>query len=152
VGHADEAKAAAIGAGLPIAEPLASMVCDIGGGTTEVAVMSLADDVAEPLSVRVGGDAHGPAIVDYLRRHYSSADRPARRRAAADRHRQRLPAGRGTGRRGQRRVDTVSGLPRKATITSEEIRQALADPLGSDRRGDQAPRWTTAAVPTWPPT
>src|SRR6185295_19848756 len=62
-----EAMAAAIGAGLPIAEPVASMICDIGGGTTDVAVLSLGDVVASQ-SVRVAGDAMDRAIVDYLKR------------------------------------------------------------------------------------
>jgi rod shape-determining protein MreB len=121
------AKAAAIGVGLPIAEPVASMVCDIGGGTTEVAVMSLGDVVASR-SIRIGGDAMDQAVVDYLRRHYSL--RIGLR--AAERLRidigsaflleeERVDEVRG--------LDAVSGLPRKATITSEEIREALAEPL-----------------------
>ena len=122
-----KAKAAAIGAGLPVAEPLASMVCDVGGGNTEVAVLSLAQTVAAQ-SIRTGGDHMDRAIVDYLRRHYSLRDRTACRRAAADRHRQRRPleeelVAEVSG------VDTASGLPRKATVTSEEVRQALGDPL-----------------------
>jgi len=122
-----EAKAAAIGAGLPIAEPVASMVCDIGGGTTEVAVMSLADVVASQ-SIRTGGDEMDQAIVDYLRRHYSlRIGLPAAERLRIDigsaypLEEERVQEVRG--------LDTVSGLPRKATITSEEIREALGDPL-----------------------
>jgi len=123
----EEAKAAAIGVGLPIAEPVASMVCDIGGGTTEIAVMSLADTVAAH-SVRTGGDDMDRAIVEYLKRHYSlRIGLPAAERL-------RIDAGSAfpleqeqveevTG------IDTVSGLPRRATVTSEEIRQALGDPL-----------------------
>ena len=122
-----EAKAAAIGAGLPVAEPVASMVCDIGGGTTEVAVMSLADVVASQ-SIRTGGDEMDQAVVDYLRRHYSlRIGLPAAERLRIDvgsaypLEEERVQEVRG--------LDTVSGLPRKATITSEEIREALADPL-----------------------
>jgi rod shape-determining protein MreB len=70
----DESRASGIGAGLPVSEPLASMVCDIGGGTTEVAVMSLADIVAAQ-SMRTAGDELDGAIVRYLRKRYSLADR-----------------------------------------------------------------------------
>src|SRR5262249_60636617 len=65
-----ESKAAGIGAGLPIAEPLASMVCDIGGGTTDVAVFSLADIVVGR-SIRIAGDEMDEEIVEYLRQHYA---------------------------------------------------------------------------------
>ena len=122
-----EAKAAAIGVGLPVAEPVASMVCDIGGGTTEVAVMSLTDVVASA-SIRTGGDEMDQAIVDYLRRHYSlrvGLSAAERLRigigSAYPMEEERVEEVRG--------LDTVSGLPRKATVTSEEIREALADPL-----------------------
>lgn len=122
-----EAKAAAVGAGLPVAEPVASMVCDIGGGTTEVAVISLADVVASR-SIRTGGDKMDQAIVDYLRRHYSlRIGLPAAEQLRIDigsaypLEEERVQEVRG--------LDAVSGLPRKATITSEEIRQSLGDPL-----------------------
>jgi rod shape-determining protein MreB len=122
-----QAKAAALGAGMPVSEPLANMVCDIGGGTTEVAVLSLADVVASQ-SVRVGGDRMDQAIVSYLRRHYSlRIGLPAAERLRIDIG-SAFPLA-------QELVDEVSGLdgvsglPRKATLTSEEIRQALADPL-----------------------
>jgi rod shape-determining protein MreB and related proteins len=122
-----EAKAAAIGVGLPIAEPVASMVCDIGGGTTEVAVMSLGDTVAAQ-SVRAGGDKMDQAIVDYLRRNYSlRIGLPAAERLKIEiGSAYPLEEERAVEQNG---VDTVSGLPRKATVTSEEIRQALGDPL-----------------------
>jgi rod shape-determining protein MreB len=122
-----EGKAAAIGVGLPIAEPLANMVCDIGGGTTEVAVLSLGDLVAGQ-SVRVGGDQMDQAIVAYLRRHYSlRIGLPTAERLRIDiGSAYPLEEERAEGVSG---LDAVSGLPRKATITSEEVRQALADPL-----------------------
>ena len=125
----DEAKAAAIGAGLPIAEPVASMICDVGGGTTEVAVLSLGDIVASQ-SIRVGGDAMDRAIVDYLKRHYSL------RITASAAERLKIDIGSAYPLASElsdevRGVDTVSGLPRKATITSEEIREALGGPLES---------------------
>ena len=122
-----EAKAAAIGAALPIAEPVASMICDIGGGTTEVAVLSLGDIVAQQ-SVRVAGDAFDQAVVDYLKRHYSL------RVSTGAAERLRIEIGSAYPLEDElcdevRGVDVVSGLPRKATITSEEVREALAAPL-----------------------
>lgn len=123
----EEAKAAALGAGLPIAEPVASMICDIGGGTTEVAVMSLGDLVASS-SVRIAGDTMDQAIVDYLHRHYSlRIGLPAAERLKID-------LGSATPLEQEQvaeigGLDSISGLPRKALITSEEVRQALAEPL-----------------------
>jgi rod shape-determining protein MreB len=122
-----EAKAAAIGVGLPIHEPVASMICDIGGGTTEVAVLSLADLVASR-SLRVGGDAMDQAIVDYLRRNYSlRIGTPAAERL-------RIEIGSAHPLEEElvdeiSGLDVISGLPRKAKITSEEVREALEEPL-----------------------
>jgi rod shape-determining protein MreB len=123
-----EAKAAAIGVGLPLGEPVASMVCDIGGGTTEVAVLSMSDVVAEE-SVRVGGDAFDRAIVDYLRRNYSL------KIGLAMAEKLRIEIGSAYPLDTElvdevRGVDTISGLPRKSTLTSEEVREALGEPLG----------------------
>ena len=122
-----KAQAAAIGAGLPVAEPLASIVCNVGGGNTEIAVLSLAQPVAAQ-SVRSGGDQMDRAIVDYLRRHYSlRIGLPAAERlridlgSAAPLEEELVAEVSG--------LDAASGLPRKATVTSEEIRQALGDPL-----------------------
>lgn len=122
-----EAIAAAIGCGLPIAEPVASMVCDIGGGTTEVAVMSLGKQVALQ-SLRIGGDAMDQAIVDYLKRHYNlSIGLPTAERLRIDiGSASPLPEELTDEVSG---LDRISGLPRRATITSQEIRAALATPL-----------------------
>ncbi len=122
-----EAQAAAIGAGLSVTEPVANMICDIGGGTTEVAVLSLGDIVAQQ-SVRVAGDAMDRAIVDYLRRHYNL------RIGAGAAERLRIEIGSAYPLEEElsdevRGVDAISGLPRKATITSEEVREALGTPL-----------------------
>lgn len=122
-----EAKAAAIGVGLPIHEPIASMICDIGGGTTEVAVISMGDVVANQ-SLRVGGDAMDQAIADYLRRRYCL------RIGLPTAERLRIDIGSAFPLDEEladevRGLDAVSGLPRKAVVTSEEIREALADPL-----------------------
>ncbi len=123
-----EAQAAAIGAGLPVAEPVASMICDIGGGTTEVAVLSLGSIVAQQ-SVRTAGDAMDRAIVDYLRRHYCL------RVSQSAAEQLRIQIGSAASLTNElteeiRGVDAISRTPRKATVTSEEIREALAAPLG----------------------
>jgi rod shape-determining protein MreB len=123
----DEAKAAAIGVGLPVSEPVASMVCDVGGGTTEVAVLSMADVVASE-SIRVGGDAMDFAVVDYLRRHKGlRIGQPMAEwlrieiGSAAAWPQEPVEEVRG--------IDVASGLPRRETVTAEEIREALATPL-----------------------
>jgi rod shape-determining protein MreB and related proteins len=119
--------AAAIGAALPIAEPLASMVCDVGGGATEVAVLSLGDTVARA-SVRVGGDRMDEAVVAYVRARYSLRIGPA----TAERLRIDIGSAYPLEEEQVQEItglDTASGLPRRATITSEEVREALADPL-----------------------
>jgi rod shape-determining protein MreB len=123
------AKAAAIGAGLPISEPLASLVCDIGGGTTEIAVMSLAETVAEK-SLRIAGDEFDEAIVEYLKQRYSlriglqTAEQVKRNIGSAYPLAQELTYE-------VRGLDIVSSVPRKAIITSEEVREALHGPLTS---------------------
>ncbi len=125
----DEPMAAGIGAGLPIAEPTASMIVDIGGGTTEVAIMSLADiSVCE--SVRVAGDDMDEAIVNYMRRTYNlMIGLPTSERIKIkigsvadfnDGEREMEVRGR----------DMISGLPRKTVISSAEIREALKEPVG----------------------
>jgi len=122
-----QAKAAAIGVGLPVDEPLASMVCDLGAGTTEVAALSLGDVVASR-SIRTGGDAMDQAIVDHLRRHHRL------RIGIAAAERLRIEIGSAWALEEElaeevRGLDTTSGLPRKETVESEEIRKALARPL-----------------------
>jgi len=122
-----ESKAAAIGAGLPVAEPVASMICDIGGGTTEVAVFSLGEMVSGR-SIRIGGDRMDQAIVDDLRRRYSL------RIGAAAAEQLRIDVGSAHPLPRElveevRGLDAIGGLPRSATITSEEVRHALAEPL-----------------------
>ena len=115
----EESRAAGIGAGLPVSEPLASMICDIGGGTTEVAVMSLGDVVASR-SIRVAGDAMDAAMVSICARQYSlrtgeySAEQLKIHIGSAaplDHELSREISG----------LDTASGVPRKAVVTSEEF-------------------------------
>ena len=123
----DKAKAASIGAGLPISEPLASMVCDIGGGTTEAAVLSLGEIVAGR-SVRVAGDDFDEAIVDYLRQHYSLRIG----RATAEHLKMEIGSAAPLDRELSaevRGLDSISGIPRKAVLTSEEVREAVGECL-----------------------
>lgn len=125
----EEAKAASIGAGLPISEPLASMVCDIGGGTTEVAILSLGDIVVGQ-SIRVAGDEMDAAIVRYLKQQFSlrigeqTAEDLKRRIGSAYPLDEELTAE-------VNGLDTIAGIPRKAIVTSEDVREALRDPLES---------------------
>lgn len=123
----DEPMAAGIGANLPITEPTASMIVDIGGGTTEVAIMSLAD-VACCESIRIGGDDMDEAIINHLKKTYNLLIGEARAEKVKMQIGSAAPmeeemtmevAGR----------DTISGLPRKIVITSEEIREALKEPV-----------------------
>ncbi|MEM6315906.1 MAG: rod shape-determining protein, partial [Planctomycetota bacterium] len=123
--------AAAIGAGLPVSEPTASMIVDIGGGTTEVAIISLADmSVCE--SVRVAGDDFDAAIVDHMKRTYNMAigEQMAERvkieigsAAPQDYPNNAEPSIEVKGR------DMISGLPRRTNITASEIREALQEPV-----------------------
>lgn len=127
VGLLRESSAAAIGAGLPLSEPLASLVCDVGAGTTEVAALSLGDAVARE-SIRVAGDAFDAAIAAWLRRHY------ALRIGAAESERLKRQVGSAFPLDHEldaevRGLDTASGVPRRAVVTSEEVREALIDPL-----------------------
>ncbi len=123
----EEPMAAAIGAGLPVSEPIGNMVVDIGGGTTEVAVIALGGIVASR-SIRIAGDELDEAIIQYARRAYNlligerSAEEikiaigsayPGREESAVD----------------VRGRDLVSGLPRTVRMTSSEIREAMAEPV-----------------------
>ena len=123
----EEPMAAAIGAGLPVHEPSGNMIVDIGGGTTEVAVISLGGIVVAQ-SVRVAGDELDEAIVAYVRTAFSldiginTAEEIKIQMASAWPLSQELTADVG-GR------DTVSGLPRTVEITSAQIRDAIAEPV-----------------------
>ena len=125
----EEPMAAGIGAGLPITEPTASMIVDIGGGTTEVAIMSLADiSVCE--TVRVAGDDMDEAIAAHMKRTYNlmigeqtSEKVKIEIGSAAPLQEERTMEVRGR--------DMISGLPRKTMISSEEVREALKEPIGA---------------------
>ena len=125
----EEPMAAGIGANLPIVEATASMIVDIGGGTTEVAIMSLAD-IAQCESIRVAGDDMDEAIINHMKKAYNLmiGEQMAERvkieigSASSDEEERTMDV------RGR---DMISGLPRKTIITSEEIRQALQEPLSA---------------------
>jgi rod shape-determining protein MreB len=123
----EEPVAAAIGAGLPFAEPTASMIVDIGGGTTEVAIMSLAD-IATCESVRVAGDDMDEAIINHMKRTYNMmiGEQTAEKIKIEIGSAAPPPEEMSMEVRGR---DMISGLPRKTTITSEEIREALQEPV-----------------------
>ncbi len=125
----EEPMAAAIGAGLPITEPSGNMIIDIGGGTTEVAVISLAGIVYSK-SVRVGGDKMDEAIVNYLKRKYNLliGERTAEQikieigTAYPDEKVQSMQV---KGR------DLVAGIPKTIEVASEEIREAITEPVNT---------------------
>ncbi len=123
----EEPMASAIGVGIPVQEPTGNMIVDIGGGTTEVAVISLAG-IVECRSVRTGGDSMDEAIINYLRRCYSiligerTAEQIKMQIGSAYKLEEELKMeikGR----------DLMGGLPKTITITSEEIRDALMEPV-----------------------
>jgi len=125
----EEPMAAAIGSGLPVQEPTGSMIVDIGGGTTEVAVISLGGIVSRR-SIRVGGDELDEAIVQHVRRTYNLL--------IGERTAERVKHEIGTAfleRGGEMKAmeirgrDLVTGLPKTVTVTEEEIHLALAEPI-----------------------
>ncbi|BDY06734.1 MULTISPECIES: rod shape-determining protein [unclassified Ferrimonas] len=123
----DEPMAAAIGAGLPVSEATGSMVVDIGGGTTEVAIISL-NGVVYSASARVGGDKFDEAIINYVRRNYGSLIGEA----TAERIKHEI----GSAYPGDevreievRGRNLAEGVPRSFTLNSNEILEALQEPL-----------------------
>lgn len=125
----EEPMAAAIGAGLPVGEPTGSMIVDIGGGTSEVAVVSLGGLVCK-LSIRVGGDELDDSIIQYVKREYSLllGERTAEEIKMAIGSAYPLPDDSSAEIRGR---DLVSGLPRTIIVTAEEIRRAIEEPVAA---------------------
>ena len=123
----EEPMAAAIGSGLPVGEPTGSMVVDVGGGTSEVAVISLGGIVVSQ-SIRVGGDELDEAIINYAKREYKlligqqTAEELKLEIGSAYPMEEEVQAE-------IRGRDMVSGLPKTVVLTSEEIRQALEEPV-----------------------
>ncbi|RVT94238.1 rod shape-determining protein [Sphingomonas crocodyli] len=127
----EEPMAAAIGAGMPVTEPVGSMVVDIGGGTTEVAVLSLRG-LAYTTSVRVGGDKMDEAISSYVRRNHNlligeaTAERIKQEVGVA-----KMPAD-GKGQTIQiKGRDLVNGVPKEIAITQAQIAEALTEPVSA---------------------
>ncbi len=123
----EEPMAAAIGAGLPFAEPRGSMIVDIGGGTTEVAILSLGG-IVQSKSIRIAGDEMDMAILLHMRNAYDlqigeqTAERVKMAIGSAFPLKKEVTME-------VRGLDAKKGLPRKVTVTSEEIRQALSEPV-----------------------
>ena len=125
----EEPMAAAIGAGLPISEPVGSMIVDIGGGTTEVAVISLGGIVVSR-SIRVAGDEMDEHIIQYARQKYNLliGERMAERTKIAIGSAYPLPEEQTITIRGR---NLVTGLPQAIEVSSVEIREALAGPVNT---------------------
>lgn len=127
----EEPMAAAIGAGLPVTEPTGSMVVDIGGGTTEVAVLSLGG-IVYARSVRVGGDKMDEAIIAYIRRSHNllvgegTAERIKKEIGSA------CPPEDGEGRTMEiKGRDLMNGVPKELVISEREIAESLTEPVGA---------------------
>src|SRR5213595_210924 len=127
----EEPMAAAIGAGLPVNEPTGSMVVDIGGGTTEVAVLSLGG-IVYARSVRVGGDKMDEAIISYIRRNHNllvgegSSERIKKEIGSA------CPPEDGDERTMKiKGRDLMNGVPKELVISERQISESLAEPVGS---------------------
>jgi rod shape-determining protein MreB len=125
----EEPMAAAIGAGLPITEPSGNMIIDIGGGTTEVAVISLSG-VVYANSTRVGGDKMDDAIINYVKRKYNLL--------IGERTAEIIKITIGTAYPGDeietmevKGRDLVAGVPKILEIKSEEVREALSEPVNA---------------------
>ncbi|MGH9264782.1 MAG: rod shape-determining protein [Acidimicrobiales bacterium] len=125
----EEPMAAAIGAGLPVHEPTGNMVVDIGGGTTEVAVISLGGIVTSQ-SVRIGGDELDDAVIQFIKKEYSLA--------LGERTAEEIKIALGSAypleeelRAEIRGRDLVTGLPKTIVTTTEEIRRALDEPVSA---------------------
>jgi len=125
----EEPMAAAIGAGLPVHEPTGNMVVDIGGGTTEVAVISLGGIVVSQ-SVRIGGDKLDQAIIAFIKKEYSLA--------LGESTAEEIKIALGSAYQLEEEVraeirgrDLVTGLPKTIVTSTEEVREALAEPVSS---------------------
>ena len=127
----EEPMAAAIGADMPVTEPIGSMVVDIGGGTTEVAVLSLRG-LAYTTSVRTGGDKMDEAIVSYVRRHHNLLSGEATAERIKKEYGTAKPPADGTGKiihiKGR---DLVNGVPKEIEITQAQIAEALSEPVSN---------------------
>ena len=127
----EEPMAAAIGAGLPVTEATGSMVVDVGGGTTEVAVLSLGG-IVYARSIRIGGDKMDEAIIAYIRRNHnlllgeSSAEKIKNQIGSA------CPPEDGSGREMEiKGRDLMNGVPKEIVINERQVAESLAEPVGA---------------------
>lgn len=125
----EEPMAAAIGAGLPVHEPTGNMIVDIGGGTTEVAVISLGGIVTS-MSIRIGGDELDEAIISYIKKEYSlmlgeRTSEEIKMTLGSAYPQPDEPVAEIRGR------DLVSGLPKTIVVSAEEIRRAIEEPVNA---------------------
>ena len=131
----EEPMAAAIGANMPVTEPIGSMVVDIGGGTTEVAILSLRG-LAYTTSVRTGGDKMDEAIVSYVRRHHNLLIGEATAERIKKDFGTARPPTDGIGEtlhiKGR---DLVNGVPKEISINQGQIAEALSEPIGTILEG-----------------
>lgn len=125
----EEPKAAAIGVGLPVQDPIGNMIVDIGGGTTEIAIISLGGIVCSK-SLRIGGDEMDDAIIQHLKRSYNLM--------VGERTAEEIKIKVGSAYPLEEEVtlevkgrDLIAGLPKTIKITSQEIRDALSEPISS---------------------
>ena len=125
----EEPMAAAIGAGLPVHEPTGNMVVDIGGGTTEVSVVSLGGIVTSQ-SIRIGGDELDESIINYIKKEYSLmlGERTAEEIKMAIASAFPMPEEQQAEIRGR---DLVTGLPKTIVVSAEEIRRAIEEPVNA---------------------
>ncbi len=125
----EEPMAAALGAGLPVHEPAGNMVVDVGGGTTEVAVISLGGIVASE-SIRIGGDELDESIINFVKKEYSLA--------LGERTSEEIKIALGSAYPLQEELyaeirgrDLVTGLPKTIVVSTEEIREAIEEPVSA---------------------
>ncbi len=125
----EEPMAAAIGAGLPVHEPAGNMVVDVGGGTTEVAVISLGGIVASE-SIRIGGDEFDESIINFVKKEYSLA--------LGERTSEEIKVALGSAYPLEEELyaeirgrDLVTGLPKTIVVSTEEIREAIEEPVSA---------------------
>ena len=126
----EEPMAAAIGAGFPIEAPGAHMIVDIGGGTTEVAIMSLAG-IVYGKSLRIAGDEMNEAVIQHMRRTYNLLIGERQAEEVKVKLGSAAPVGTGSAKLEVKGRDLIDGFPRSIVVTDDEIREALREPVGA---------------------
>jgi rod shape-determining protein MreB and related proteins len=126
----EEPMAAALGAGLPIEAPGAHMIVDIGGGTTEVAIMSLAG-IVYGKSLRIAGDEMNEAVIQHMRRTYNLLIGERQAEEVKLKLGSAAPVGTESAKMEAKGRDLIDGFPRGIVVTSEEVREALREPVGA---------------------